>query len=265
MTRSRKGTRRKQLALFFLATLWASGVLEEQMRTTLMAASFSVNRGGLSKSYHQRHLVLTKQPDPTRRRALPRLFVSSSSPPPENYDDGSPEREEEPKSRNASPDFWSVLNRETDLGKRPDPKVEDFQVLFYDIALLINLVLSISFWDVHRLDVTYIGAAFNEGCLLSICWLLSGLYYGAFLNSAVDGHYGSTDERGGPRAAGMLALSTFIGTINLRLIFSLAIALIQHRTVGSIGGELFIPTELGFGVVLMTAWRALHSNYVPRI
>jgi hypothetical protein len=150
------------------------------------------------------------------------------------------------------------------LYKLPPLQVDDKNLLFYDVFLIINLVVSISFWVVHRMSFDYIGIAFNEGCLLSLCWIVSGLFSGAFLDSAVDGHYGSTDERGGPKAAGMLAFQTFINTISLRLIFALAVAFVQHRQVGVVSSEQLIPLEVGFGMVLMSFWRMLHSSFALR-
>lgn len=151
-------------------------------------------------------------------------------------------------------------------GKRPPIQVEDFDVLFYDVFLIVNLATSICFWTVHRMDFNYIGAAFNEGCLFSLVWIAGGLYTGAFLNSAVDGHWGSADtERGGPKGAGLLAAHTFVNAVNLRLLFALIIAAIEHRPVGSALGEQIMPLEIGFGFIMMVAWRAVHSSFVPRM
>jgi hypothetical protein len=140
------------------------------------------------------------------------------------------------------------------------------QVLLYDIFLLLNLVTSISFWVIHRMQLAWIGMAVSEGCLLSLCWVAAGLYTGAFLGSAVDGHYGSSDEaRGGPKGAAGLAASTFLNTINLRLLVALVLAVFQHRPVDVVSGpEALLPLELGLGWVLMPAWRWLHSSYTPR-
>lgn len=145
--------------------------------------------------------------------------------------------------------------------QRPPPEIEDTSVLLYDIFLLINLTASVSLWVVHRLDVSFIAPAISEGCLLSILWVASGLYSGAFLYSAVDGHRSD----GGPRLASMLALNTFVNTMNLRLLFALGAAVVDHRPVGTGLGEDLIGLELGFGLVLMTTWRALHSKFTPRI
>jgi hypothetical protein len=150
-------------------------------------------------------------------------------------------------------------------GKRPPPEVEDTSVLFYDVFLIINLTVSISFWSAHRMNFDYIGAALSEGCLMSLLWIGAGLYTGAFLYSAADGHYGASDERGGPKAAGLLGLNTFLNAVNLRLVFALGAALLQHRHVGSALGEELLPLEIGFGLVLMGGWRALHSSYLPRL
>ncbi len=145
-------------------------------------------------------------------------------------------------------------------------EIEDFTVLYYDIFLLLNLSVSISFWVVHRLSFLNIIEAFSEGCLLCILWIISGLYNGAFLYSAVDGHYDMSKEeyvdKGGPKAAGLLGLWTFVGTINMRLVVALVMAVLDHRRVGVLNnGEELIPLELCFGLVLMSMWRMLHSTY----
>ena len=150
--------------------------------------------------------------------------------------------------------------------KKPPPlQVEDTSLLFYDVFLILNLSLSISFWVVHRMSFDFIGSAVSEGSLFSLLWIAAGLYNGAFLYSAVDGHYGSADEKGGPKAAGMLGLHTFIGACNLRVVIALLDAILEHRKVGEIAGEQLIPLEIAFGLVLMSMWRALHSSYTPRL
>lgn len=160
--------------------------------------------------------------------------------------------------------FWSML---TGTGGGPPPQVDDTNVLLYDVFLLVNLSSSISFWVVHRMNFMYIAESLNEGALLCICWILAGLANGAFLYSAVDGHWdpsGKDADKGGPKAAGLLGLSTFIGTCSVRIIIALAGAVVQHRPVGS-GGEALIPLEILVGLVLMSSWRALHSAYTPRL
>jgi hypothetical protein len=149
--------------------------------------------------------------------------------------------------------------------KRPPVQVDDTSVLFYDVFLILNLVVSISFWVTHRMDINYIAPALSEACLVSILWIASGLYTGAFLFSAVDGHYGSSDERGGPKAAGLLGFHTFLNAVNLRLLVALLMAVAQHRAVGTGMGEDLLPLEIGFGFMLMTGWRTLHSSNVPRL
>lgn len=172
----------------------------------------------------------------------------------------------DPSDMKKKPTLDSLLNQ---VGwnneKRPPIQVDDTNLLFYDIFLILNLCASISFWVVHRMDLNYIGSAFNEGCLMSIMWIGAGLYTGAFLYSAVDGHYSSGDERGGPKAAGLLGFHTFLNAVNLRLVFALVSAVIQHRPVGSGMGEDLLPIEIGFGMVLMGCWRLFHSTFVPRI
>ncbi len=154
------------------------------------------------------------------------------------------------------------------LRNRPPLEVDDTNLLLYDVILLMNLSFSISLFVTHRMDYAYIPSSLNEGAFLSICWIIAGLANGTFLSSAVDGHYDPRgedyEEKGGPRAAGLLALSTFVTTSSLRIVFALAFANLQHRPVGSAGEEL-IPMEIPFGLVLMSTWRALHSAYTPRI
>ena len=147
----------------------------------------------------------------------------------------------------------------------PPINVEDTNLLFYDVFLLVNLCMSISFFVTHRLSAAYLPYALSEGCLLSILWIIAGLYHGIFLGSAIDGHYGSNDERGGPIGAGTLALNNFMHTINLRLLFALAAAVLQHRQVGAVPGEEILPLEIGIGLVLMCFWRAAHSYVTPRL
>jgi hypothetical protein len=101
--------------------------------------------------------------------------------------------------------------------------------------------------------------------LLSVLWIGAGLYSGAFLYSAADGHYVPGDDRGGPKAAGLLAFNTFVNAINLRLIVALTLAAFGHRAVGSTPGEQLIPLEVGFGLVLMSAWRTIHSTFISRL
>jgi hypothetical protein len=149
--------------------------------------------------------------------------------------------------------------------KLPPFIVEDTSVLFYDVFLLINLSLSISFWVVHRMSVEHIGTALSEGSLLCILWIVSGLFRGAFLMSAVDGHHGSDSEKGGPKAAGMLGLSTFLTAANIRIVIALIMAHIEHRPVGTVDGEMLMSLEIVSGILLMSFWRALHSYYTPRI
>lgn len=151
--------------------------------------------------------------------------------------------------------------------KKPPPvQVDDPDVLLYDIFLIVNLSLSISFWVTHRLDFGSIPYAFSEGCLFSILWIASGLYHGSFLSSAVDGHYPPTDERSGPKSAAALAFNSYVSTVNLRLVAALVGAWIQHRAIEfSSPMEDLIPLEIGCGLVLLPMWRALHSQITPRV
>ena len=195
-------------------------------------------------------------------------------------DDNTQVRKPSERSSNADSDIPSVFQRAFDEipfihlfnkeGRKrlPPLQVDDFGIMMYDVFLIINLSLSISIWVTHRLDVTFLPYAFNEGCLFSILWIASGLYHGSFLYSAMDGHYPLDDEqgRGGPLAAAALAFNTYINAINLRLISALVGALIEHRKVGE-GSPMedLIPLEIGYGLILMTMWRALHSLVTPRV
>ena len=175
--------------------------------------------------------------------------------------------------KNTSNDIWNNLfspKTEGDKHTKSNPlpiQIQDTSVLYYDIFLILNLSVSISFWVVHRLSIFNAVEAFNEGCLLSILWILSGLYNGAFLYSAIDGNQDTSNNvydsktTGGPMAAGLLGLWTFVGTINLRMLVALLMAAGEHRAVGSANGEELIPLELIFGLVLMSMWRMLHSSY----
>mmetsp|Transcript_31969 Transcript_31969/g.77622 ORF Transcript_31969/g.77622 Transcript_31969/m.77622 type:complete len:240 (+) Transcript_31969:34-753(+) len=154
------------------------------------------------------------------------------------------------------------LLRKDGFKKLPPLRFEDLDLLFYDIFLIVNLSLSISFWVTHRVDFSYLPSALNDGCIFSLFWILSGLYHGAFLMSAVDGHYGSSDAAGGPKAAAALGLNTYIGAVNMRLVFLLASSALQNREIGAIEELVF---EIGCGLLLMTMWRALHSYVAPRI
>lgn len=152
---------------------------------------------------------------------------------------------------------------ETSKGGPPPMQIEDTSLLLYDIFLILNLSVSISFWVVHRLSFVDIIPAFSEGSLLCILWVIAGLWNGAFLYSAADGHYDPKTEEnaGGPTSAAMLGLSTFITTANLRILVALGTAVLEHRKVGVTNGEELIPLEIAFGLMLMSAWRMLHSSY----
>ena len=163
---------------------------------------------------------------------------------------------------------WVIATGSDVAYRKPPPiQIEDTSVLFYDIFLILNLTLSISFWVVHRLSFQDILPALSEGSLLCMLWVIAGLWNGAFLFSAVDGHYDTNSNepehegKGGPTSAALLGLSTFIGTANLRILFALGTAVLEHRKVGVANGEELIPLEIAFGLMLMSAWRMLHSSY----
>jgi len=164
------------------------------------------------------------------------------------------------------PPFWekwmqAVRDEYGPERKRPPLQVDDFSLVLYDVFLILNLTVSISFWVVHRMELDWIAGAVSEGCLLSLCWMVAGLGKGAFLFSAVDGHQPS----GGPMEAAKLATVTFLDTVNVRLLVALLWAVLQHRAVGIGPGESLLPLELGLGWMLMPLWRLLHSSYIPRL
>jgi hypothetical protein len=139
--------------------------------------------------------------------------------------------------------------------KMPPFIIQDTTLLFYDVILLLNLAVSVSFHVVHRFDLSYILSALSEGSLLSILWILSGLLNGAFLNRSEED----------PKAAGMLGLQTIMNASSLRILMALVVAFLQHRPVGVVPGEDLISVEIAFGLILMSIWRLLHSNFAPRM
>mmetsp|Transcript_20878 Transcript_20878/g.43571 ORF Transcript_20878/g.43571 Transcript_20878/m.43571 type:complete len:249 (-) Transcript_20878:360-1106(-) len=199
--------------------------------------------------------TITLQPDHHQNRvSSTKLFVERGIDPDQDETDGTTTP---PPSA-----LWATL---TNSG--PPLRIDDAQVLLYDVFLLVNLSVSISFLVTHRMNVAYLPAALNEGTLLSICWIIAGLANGSFLYSAVDGHYDPYDGKneGGPKAAGLLALSTFVSTCSLRIIMALGAAVMQHRMVGIVGGEELMPLEILFGLVLMSVWRFFHSANTLRM
>jgi len=241
----------------------------------LFVSSFQLDASPITKSFVrcQRGSFRLKRDAETglstlkhyRQQPLKSLFMSSEVSE-EDRTDSSSESRESPGIQGMFQKAMSAVKNDAHFsGKLPPMQVDDMNLLFYDIVLIINLVVSIGFWVVHRMDFSFVGEAFNEGCLMSLLWIASGLYSGAFLNSAVDGHYSAADDRGGPKAAGLLGFQTFVNAVNLRLLFALIVAVLQHRPVGSAGGEQLLPLEIGFGLILMSFWRTLHSSFVPRV
>lgn len=173
-------------------------------------------------------------------------------------------QEDAPSARNNPSTLLSMLT-----GGGPPIQVDDTNLLYYDVFLLVNLSASISFWVAHRMQFTFVPMALNEGALLSISWIIAGLANGAFLYSSIDGHYdplgrGNDEGKGGPKAAGLLGLSTFISASSIRIVIALACAVYQHRPVGADGEEL-ISLEIVTGLALMSLWRAFHSANTPRV
>ena len=220
-------------------------------------------RDNVNTKLHSHYNIPRKRPPPFQF-----LFMSS-----EVNDEGSGARDtsKESSDKNDKVSLSSILLSLQDKWSRswtwkgPPFDVEDVGLLYYDIFLIINLVLSISFWVTHRMDITFLPVALSEGSLMSLLWIAAGLFNGAFLYSAIDGHYEATDVRGGPKAACILGFQTFLGAINLRLVVALIMACIQHQAIGSTSAEELVPLEIGFGLILMSVFRFVHSSVAPRI
>ena len=201
------------------------------------------------------------------------LFVASSSIVTRYVDDDgsdtadtTPERDASSQPTTPTNDIRSAI-RSLMIWNGPPIKIDDTNLLLYDTILLTNLSVSISFFVVHRLNYYFVPSSLNEGAVLSLCWIIAGLANGSFLYSAVDGHYDPRDDdyvsKGGPKAAGLLAVSTFVSASSLRIVFALLLAMLDHRPVGS-GGEELIALEIPCGLVLMSAWRTLHADQTIR-
>ena len=74
--------------------------------------------------------------------------------------------------------FSLGLLRKDGFKKLPPLRFEDLDLLFYDVFLVVNLSLSISFWVTHRVDFSFLPSALNEGCIFSLFWILSGMCFG---------------------------------------------------------------------------------------
>lgn len=232
-----------------------------------------VGSGGVSSSCWRRN---NSDGPECERRTESRLYVGGRIDPAEDRNqaplkaDGGPEGGENADllpAKEADLPFSALWSMLAGTGGGPPVQVDDTNLLIYDVFLLVNLSASISFWVVHRMNFLFLAESLNEGALLCICWIISGLANGAFLYSAVDGHWdpsGKDADKGGPKAAGLLGLSTFVGASSIRILIALAVAVADHRPVGS-GGEAMIPLEILVGLILMSSWRALHSANTPRL
>jgi len=179
----------------------------------------------------------------------------------------------------------------------PTDRIQDVQLLLFDVFLLLNLTLSASFWVVYRLDVAKtMTVALNEGCIFVICWIISGVLNDAFrikVSSLRD-----SDEKVSPE------LKTAINTFMLASVLRLGLALLAwatspasmdglqfgndtvgimsmveqaHQTASSTFASnsditsflgirdgqsaKLIPLEFGVGAILMTTWRMVHSQF----
>ena len=128
--------------------------------------------------------------------------------------------------------------------------IEDKEVLAYDIFLILNLFVAISTFVTHRSSpLIHMNEALSNGSLFAICWILAGVYHGAFLFSSSNN----------PFKAGTMALTTFISTCNIRLVLELLFqSLVLHQKLE------FEWLEFVVGITLMSSWRWLHSAYVNR-
>lgn len=230
-----------------------------QSRTAVLcdASELRFNNNDIVKSLTYAHPIKSKKDDSDDELAE----ENPSSNPENDYGD----RNDSLDRSNIS---WSLFTPQDQNGNGPNLTLPPFQVeitniLFYDVFLLLNLSVSVSFWVSHRTSLQYITPALSEGSLLCILWIASGLYYGTFLQSSITGHYNDDqmEEKNieGPVAAGALALSTFITTSSLRIIVALVAAWAEHRPVGVAPGEDLIPLEIGFGLILMSSWRYVWS------
>ena len=161
-------------------------------------------------------------------------------------------------------------------------RVGDVQLLLLDVVLLLNLALSASFWVVYRLDVMKtLTVALNEGCLLAVCWIVAGIYHDSFSFGVGE----SKETLDKERTAGLLGLRTFATASYIRLGIAL-LGLLFHQNLAWLpfgdtsgfdgaavellgGGDdakawKLISLELSVGVVLMSIWRVLHSQFVQR-
>mmetsp|Transcript_37544 Transcript_37544/g.63945 ORF Transcript_37544/g.63945 Transcript_37544/m.63945 type:complete len:298 (+) Transcript_37544:79-972(+) len=249
---------------------------EAALPTQKVCAPIHINnpqRAASSSSSSSTNLFVGRGMDDSNTDRDVQLLATSSN----SIDDTIQQEEEEsfvmaPSSSSASfvHELWKTLTAAGLTGGGPPLQIDDVEVLLYDVFLLMNLSLSISYLVVHRWQSHYIPSSIHEGAVLSICWIAAGLLNGIFLHSAIDGHYDPRkdaeeyERKGGPGAAGLLALSTFVTTSSLRIVLALGAAVAEHRPVGSAGEEL-MPLETLFGLVLMSAWRCLHSEHTPRI
>lgn len=239
--------------------------------TTILATPRFLSRSPLREENNHQHLSTTNRTDDSflHKHEKDETTTTTTITKPPREEGGGGDLSDDDKQ--SSPSFWqswlSSLQSEYSLQrKRPPWQVDDVDLLLYDVFLLVNLVISIDFWVVHRMQVgPNLAFAVNEACLVSLCWIVAGLYQGAFLDSAVDGHWPASDPRAGPLAAARLALNTFVHTVNVRLLVALTAAVLQHRPALSGVAEDLLPLELGLGLVLMPAWRLLHSSFTPRM
>jgi hypothetical protein len=245
-------TRRKSVLVLSLCVLLPLAI--NAFAPNPKPTSFVLATNG--KSYRSRSSELKVD----GRRRLPSLSMSS-----EVNDDNDGKDKGDGMTDDNLVSKLKNLQEEFGLWKKLPPfNIEDTSLLYYDVFLIVNLALSISFWVTHRLELSFLPAALSEGSLMSLLWICAGLFNGAFLYSAKDGHFGSSDERGGPKAAGLLGFSTFLNAINLRLVVALVMAFTQHRHIGSTPGEEIMALEMGFGLILMSCFRFVYSSMVPR-
>jgi len=200
------------------------------------------------------------------------------------------------KSKQESDEKISLEKRKLSI-PNPADRIQDVQLLLFDVFLLLNLTLSASFWVVYRLDVAKtMTVALNEGCIFVICWIISGVLNDAF--SIKVSSLRDSDEKVSPE------LKTAINTFMLASVLRLGLALLAwatspasmdglqfgndtvgimsmveqaHQTASSTFASnsditsflgirdgqsaKLIPLEFGVGAILMTTWRMVHSQF----
>jgi hypothetical protein len=172
----------------------------------------------------------------------------------------------------------------------PADRIQDVQLLLFDVFLILNLTLSASFWVVYRLDVAKtMTVALNEGCVFAFCWIVAGVFNDAFRSeeSSIDVSTASLPRKGDEGLTQNPYLTTAINTFLTASVLRLVLALfaLAASSASSEAATLFdaspkltssflgvhdsqsaklIPLEFGLGAILMTTWRMIHAQFKVR-